>query len=252
MRARRTKSRFASKPLNGRSASLPPFDHPALADGRTLYPKTVRTPRRDAAAQWALKRGENSAKIGGEIVKGRWRGLPVYTLSLEERATCPRTCHHWRSCMGNSMHWSDRVQPGADLEWRLEREIAMLEIEHGRFVVRLHVLGDFYSVGYVELWRKLLDRHAGLNVWGYSARHDQGDPIAAALLSLVRSQWDRFAVRFSNAPQPFEAPTTISVEHPYQIPAGSILCPEQVGKTESCSTCGLCWQSERRVAFIQH
>ena len=27
------------------------------------------------------------------------------------------------------------------------------------FAVRLHNLGDFYSVEYVELWRKLLERH---------------------------------------------------------------------------------------------
>jgi hypothetical protein len=31
------------------------------------------------------------------------------------------------------------------------------------------------------------------------------------------------------------APTTITVEHPYGVPDDAILCPEQVGKTESCS-----------------
>ena len=99
------------------------------------------------------------------------------------------------------------------------------------FAVRLHALGDFYSVRYVELWRKLLARHPALHVWGYSARHDKGDPIAAALASLARDAgWDRFAMRFSNAPS--ETRSTISVEHPYQVPPDAILCPEQVGKTE--------------------
>jgi hypothetical protein len=74
------------------------------------------------------------------------------------------------------------------------------------------------------------------------------DPIAAALASL--GHWDRFAMRFSNAP--LETRSTISVEHPYQVPPDAILCPEQIGRTESCSTCGLCWQSERRIAFLQH
>lgn len=84
-----------------------------------------------------------------------------------------------------------------------------------------------------------------LHVWGYTARWQvKDDPIAAALVSLVEHKWDRFAVRFSNAPSPFEASSTISVEHPYQVPPDAILCPEQVGKTESCSTCALCWQTQ--------
>ena len=41
-RVRLTKSRFASKPLNGKTATLPPFDHAALTEARTLYPSTVR------------------------------------------------------------------------------------------------------------------------------------------------------------------------------------------------------------------
>ena len=206
----------------------------------------MRRPGRSATDQWALKCGENSAKIGGEILKGRWRGFPVYTLSLEERRTCARTCHHWRSCMGNRMNWADRVAAGPDLEWRLKREVALLDIEHpDGFAVRLHMLGDFYSVAYVNLWCALLQRHTALHVWGYTARHDKNDPIAAALLSLTRSHWDRFAMRFSNAPFPFEAPATVSIEHPFQRPPDAVVCPEQVGKTESCSTCGLCWQSRR-------
>lgn len=249
MKARRTKSRFASRPLNGRPASLPPFDHPALTAGRTLHPQTVRAGRN----RWALKRDENSPKIGGKILKGKWRDFPVYTLTLEERATCPRSCHHWRSCMGNKMHWADKIAAGPDLEWRLPREVALLSIDHGEgFAVRLHVLGDFYSVAYVNLWRMLLKRHPPLHVFGYTARHDEDDPIAAALISLAGFHWDRFAMRFSNAPFPFDVPSTISVERPYQLPPDAILCPEQIGKTESCSTCGLCWQTKRRIDFLQH
>jgi hypothetical protein len=245
---RLTKSRFASKPLTGKSASLPPFDHPALVESRTIYPSTVRAGR----DRWALKSGENSAKIGGLIMKGRWTGFPVYTLTLEERATCPTSCHHWRSCYGNSLHFADRVAAGPDLEWRLPREIALLETYHpDGFVVRLHVLGDFYSVEYVDLWARLLERHPALRVFGYTARHDKDDPIAAALKAVVDQHWDRFAVRFSNAPSDFGAPATISVEHPLQA-RDAVVCPEQLGRTESCSTCALCWQSRKRIAFIQH
>jgi len=245
----KTKARFASRPLHNQSASLLPFDHPAINAGRTIYPLTVRPAR--SGERWALKRGEHQRKIGGLILKGRWRGLPVYTLSLEERATCPTSCDHWRSCFGNKMRWADRVEAGPDLEWRLEREIALLDIDHPRgFVVRLHVLGDFYSVRYVDLWRKLLGRHPGLNVYGYTARQS-GDPIGDALALLARDAgWRRFAMRTSNGPR--STRSTVSIEHPLQAPPDAIVCPEQIGRTESCSTCGLCWQSERRIAFIHH
>ena len=73
MTARRTKSRFASRPLNGQSASLPAHDHPAIMSGRTIFPGTVRPAR--SSDRWALKRGEHSRKIGDEILKGEVEGL---------------------------------------------------------------------------------------------------------------------------------------------------------------------------------
>src|SRR5262249_43916188 len=157
---------WASRPLNGRSARVLRDDHPAVIAGRTIYRSRVYAPSRDANGLWVLKSAANSRKIGGEILKGRWRGLPAYTLTLEERATCPATCHHWRSCYGNKMQWAQRMKAEPDLEWRLEREVALLDIDHpDGFAVRLHELGDFYLVEYVELWGKLLERHPGLHIW---------------------------------------------------------------------------------------
>jgi hypothetical protein len=253
--SRLTKSRWISRPLNGIPASMPAYDHHAIITGHTIYPATVSKLSRGGDGSWALKSATNTAKIGGEICKGKWRGFPAYTLTLEERATCPTSCRHWRSCYGNKMHWTERMEAGTDLEWRLIREIALLDIDHPNgFAVRLHNLGDFYAVGYVELWRTLLERHSALHVWGYTARVDaKDDPIAAALVAVVQRHWNRFAIRFSNASlSSTECPTTISIETAHQKPPDAILCPEQVGKTESCSTCGLCWNSKRRIAFLQH
>jgi hypothetical protein len=249
-RSRLTKSRWPARPLNGRSASMPPYDHPAIMSGHTLYPLTVRPVQQDN--RWALKNASNNRKIGGEILTGKWAGLPMYALSLEERATCPKTCKQWRSCYGNKMHLADRVQAGPELESRLEREIEALDIGHlNGFVVRLHVLGDFYSVAYVELWRRLLRQHSTLHIWGYTARHNDDDPIAAALSSVAGEfGWARFAIRLSNAPS--EARSTIVVEHPQSKPDDAILCRQEIDKKESCSACALCWESEKRIAFIQH
>ncbi len=116
--------------------------------------------------------------------------------------------------------------------------------------MRLHILGDFYSVEYVDLWRRLVNRHHNMLVFGFTARWEPWDPIAAALLHLVDEKWHRFAIRFSNAP--VDECSTVSIEHPIQKPKDAIICPAQVGKTDSCGSCALCWQSRRRIAFLQH
>jgi hypothetical protein len=46
--------------------------------------------------------------------------------------------------------------------------------------------------------------------------------------------------------------STVTIESVRQKPADSFVCPEQTGRTESCSTCGLCWATKKRVAFLQH
>lgn len=244
-----TQSRFASRPLFGRgSPGMPPFDHPAISDGRTMFPSRVITPDDDVQL---FKSGHNSTKIGKHITKGRWKGFEIYTLTLEERATCPQSCKHWRSCYGNNMQMAQRFAHGDLLETKIVYEVAALAKRHPNgFAVRLHVLGDFYSVRYVRLWSILLDECPQLHVFGFTARWSDTDPVAHELSELSRKRWQRFAIRFSNAPM--SERSTISIEHPYQKPADAIICPQQMGKTTACATCALCWQSKKRIAFVQH
>lgn len=242
------RSRYEPASLTGSTARLPPFDHPALAQAETMFPLT----RTAADGRLVLQSGANTAKIGRRIEKGKWKGFEVYTLTLEERATCPMSCRHWRSCYGNHMHLARRFGHGVALENHLRLEVASLARKHpDGFAIRLHNLGDFYSVSYVEMWRELLDRHRSFHAFGFSARHDyHGDPVAKALIDLIGKRWSRFAIRLSNAP--IEHCSTISIEHPFQKPSDAIICPQQIGKTAACSTCALCWQSTKRIAFIQH
>ena len=248
-KGRDTTSRFANRPINTRIVRLPAVDNPALAGKKSLYPHTVVS---DLSLRPILKEGQHSPKIGGKILKGKWKGMPVYTLTLEERATCPTSCGHWQSCYGNAMHFAVRHDHTApDFEERLVRNVVRLGRQYPRgFVVRLHVLGDFFSVRYVALWAALLEQVPALNVFGYSARWDDADPIAVALIKLTIAQWERFAMRFSDAP--VDECSMVSLEHPIQRPADAIWCPEQSGKTESCASCALCWHSKRRIAFVTH
>jgi hypothetical protein len=211
----------------------------------------VRAPRDDTPV---LKRGEHNWKIGDRILMGRWTGLPTYTLTLEERATCPPTCLHWLDCYGNRMWRADRWQAGPALERSLRRQIEAFSIDHPcGFVVRPHILGDFYSVEYVQLWHGLLARYSTLNVWGYTARIDKGDPIAAALATLADDiGWDRFAVRGSDAP--VGRPRTASIKVPRQTPPDAVICPEQLGKVKNCGACGLCFSTPpiSCIGFVNH
>jgi hypothetical protein len=243
-----TQSRRGSHTVNHRPFTMPPVNNPAFDEARTIYPRTVVDV---AGLQNLLISGVNSKKIGAVITKGPAKGFPIFTLTLEERATCPTSCDSWRSCYGNQMNWAKRVRHGAAFEERLAAELAVLQSRHPRgFAVRLHVLGDFYSVEYVRLWESFLARFRSMFVFGFTARWRRDDPIALALLDLVVREWGRFSIRFSNAP--VDECSTVSIEHPVQKPDDAVLCPAQVGKTESCGTCGFCWNSRRRVAFLQH
>lgn len=225
-------------------------DHPSVVAARTLYRKRI-VPA--SAEKTLLKSGQHQRKIGSHVTKGRWAGMPIYTLTLEERATCPRDCSHWLDCYGNKMNWSRRIEHGAELERRLAYEVSMLAAQHPRgFVVRLHVLGDFYSVRYVRLWIDLVRQHGALRVYGYTARDPLSDPIGVLLDKASFSMWGRFAIRFSGRMRSerstvtyYETPTTPMV-------GGCVVCPAQTGRSDCCGTCGLCWQTTRNIAFLVH
>ena len=226
-----------------------PKEHPAVVTGRTKYIKRVIDPNE---APRVLIPGQNSRKIGGMVVKGKWAGMPIYTVTLEERKTCWSGCAHWQDCYGNKMNWSRRLKTGPALERRIERELANLSDEHrDGFVVRLHVLGDFPSLTYIKRWRTWLRRFPQLRVFGYSS-WPPTTPIGAAITSLRSEQWGRFAVRTSNAGlQRFGANTIYREPEGTVVPEG-VVCPAQTDRTECCGTCGLCWQSEKSIAFIAH
>lgn len=224
-------------------------DHPAAVEGRTLFPGRVAVP---SASAPVLRSGHHNRKIGAWVEKGRWAGMPIYTLTLEERATCPRTCRHWGDCYGSSMNWPVRNAAGPELEARLAVELAQLQARYPTgFVVRLHVLGDFASVAYVQRWLGWLGQFPALRVFGYTARQPD-DPIGALLRDASDRLWDRFAIRLSNGGASERGATTI-----YRAPAsprvdGAIVCPAQTGRTDCCATCALCWGMRQNIVFLAH
>lgn len=217
---------------------------PAYRSGRTIFPSRVFDPDE---VQRILKDGHQSRKIGKFVTKGARRGWPLFTLTLEERATCPRSCKAWSFCYGNSMQAAERITAGPALEKALWNELLALQFAHpGGFMVRVHVLGDFYSLAYVALWARALKAFPALHVFGFTAR-DPDSEIGAALWQLAGNQWERFAVRFSGLRGSTMGSQLMPDEDPEAIP-----CPAQTGATDCCATCGLCWNSQRSIAFARH
>lgn len=224
-------------------------DNPSLAKGRTIFLKSVTAPEK---ASRLLQPASTNRKLGNgkkTIVKGRWAGMDMYQLVLEERATCPKSCQQWSSCYGNNMYLAKRID---HRDWdkfksALESELAALASSNpGGYVVRLHVLGDFFSLRYVDLWARALKRHPELRVFGYTHRWPkQGDGIGEALRELNK-QVDRWWVRFSDRGGKMSANVGPSAG------PGDIRCPHETGQTESCLTCGLCWQTDKPILFTEH
>lgn len=219
--------------------------HPVVEAGRSIfYRKGTKAPSENP-----LVSGHNNVKIGRDVRKGHLRGYWIYTLSLEERATCPRSCAHWYDCYGNNMPFAKRLEHGPALEAAIEAQLDRLLSVRGRrgVLVRLHALGDFYSVDYVAFWRRMLAKHHRLAIFGYTARQDA---IAQSVAQMNEDFGPRCMVRWSDGKRPLMA--TVSVQREEDAPANTFVCPEQTGRTQCCATCGACWGTTKNVAFLGH
>lgn len=179
----------------------------------TMFPTRVFQP---SPGSPVLIDGSSNSKIGGDVLVGSLKGAKIYTLTLEERATCPTSCLLWRGCYGNTMQHPRRWRHGPDLEAQLEREAHELVHRDGRVLVRLHVLGDFYSIDYVALWERLLLDLPKLHVFGFSAWPENTEIGDAIVCPEQRDAMDG-------------------------------------GKRGThCGTCAFCWSCDKPLAFVEH
>lgn len=242
-----TLTRWVKEPGRHTSGRAPAL-MPAAATG-TKFPSRVIRP---VDMSHLLVSGHSNVKIGRDVRKGKFKGYWIYTLSLEERATCPSSCVHWRNCFGNNMPFAKRIDhTSPDFLPRLEREIDNLLAVRGRkgVLIRLHALGDFYSEMYVAFWGRLLEKHSNLAVFGYTARLP-GTSIGDAVQATWLAHKERFMVRVSDGDD--LNMSTVSISQPQDRPRDTFLCPEQTGQTQCCATCGACWSTTKNVAFLAH
>ena len=225
-----------------------------------------------AKTERAIKASTN-VKLGKRVTKGPLKGFPIFTLTLEERATCPRSCVHWSDCYGNNMMNATRYAADDALIEQIEKDLAFYQAKHpGGFLVRLHVLGDFYSLQYVAHWARWLGMFPALHVYGYTANQpDATDSkergIGQALATLRQECGMRWAVRFSGSFEQRFAALSADDARARDLLASkqAFTCPTQISKATgklakkgeetlapSCGACGLCWQASKPVVFITH
>jgi hypothetical protein len=237
----------------------------AIISSRSVYWMNVKSVSDGMAkTERAIKPSKNK-KLGKVVKVGRLKGARIFTLTLEERATCPTTCAHWETCFGNNMNYAVRYKVDAALLAQIEDDLTVYNKRGKPFLVRLHILGDFPSIEYVAFWARMLGRFENLNVYGYTARLS-GTPIGDAILSL-RSP--RFMVRQSGQ---FDGSnmSALSFDDERALPMvtakKAIVCPTQIAKrgeyelaakgidtlTPNCGTCGLCWTTPKNIVFLTH
>lgn len=236
---------------HGKKASprLPTLEHAAAREGRTYFGKSVKDP---GAMTNLLVSGHSNVKIGRDVRVGKFKGWWLYTLSLEERKTCPRACHHWQNCYGNSMPYAKRIDHTAPeflplLEANIERLLAVRN--RPGVIVRLHALGDFYSEAYVSFWLRMLTTHRNLIIFGYTAWLTD-TRIGASVDRLVDLFPGRAMIRFSNGG--YSSRSTVPITDAEACPPGAFVCPEQTGQFDACGKCGACWTTLKNVAFMAH
>jgi len=242
----------------------------------TKFPKNVKLPRRRSNGLYIIGDSTNIPKLTATepvrglkektqtnryIRKGPLKGLPMFVMTLEERETChgpkgerlPCFAH----CYGNNMPFAVRFDHTSEgfLDV-LEHDIDLLAKRNvNGFSVRLHELGDFYSLEYVAFWKRMMVKHDSLHIFGYT--HKTG-PIGDAIEKLYHDFFGRFVIR--NSDDSMRKELRLS---PYWTAKGSkrpsanyegsgVVCPQQTGKSNSCADCGLCMNTKTDIAFIGH
>lgn len=213
---------------------------------KSKFQKSVKPPRMDM-----LKAGKSNKKLGASVRKGWWKGLPIFSLTLEERKSCPSHCEQWKNCYGNNMpfaHRYDHTHPW--FEQTLATNLVQLSQKYEQgFVVRLHVLGDFYSPDYVRFWLNMMLGIPQLRVFGYT-HHRHDSTIGSMIANLNGLFPNRWRVRFSDDENTEFRSQVVASEQLAR--RDGIVCPEQLGLTESCGDCGYCWHSNKPVYFLEH
>ena len=121
-----------------------------------------------------------------------WSIPHVKTCNPRLRRYCAKSCYNnrIRDMFPNVWDmWTHNL-------WMLENYPSLAELLIRKFlymalpqVMRLHVAGDFYSVKYLDMWRRIAGDHPGTVFYGYSKMDGLDHASLPDNLRILRSQW---------------------------------------------------------------
>jgi len=182
------------------------------------------------------------------IRKGIFRNMALYVLTLIERENC-NDCPILESCYGRNMHRGVRMDPKAKgFKPAILKDLTTLSKRYPRgYVIRLHELGDFFSVEYVRFWERQLVENPELNIFGYSHQSGEiGDEIDRVFLD-YKGRFNIMDSDGSHGTGIRPIATVSEIDVPWATD-----CPQQTKKSMSCITCGLCMNGRTPVRFFPH
>ncbi len=225
----------------------------AIDLGVSAFELTVSKPgisHRSGKETPIFKRSTTNKKFGKRTTwrAGSFKNMPLYSLTLEERATCPKDCKMYVPCYGNNTPFATRFKQGFELESRIADELFILDERHpGGYSIRLHVLGDFYSVDYVKHWELMLYLHSQLHIFGYTHRTGEIEKEIDRVFLIFKERFNILQSDKHSTVRP-SALTEITPGH-----ENLITCPEQENKVDGCLDCGYCTlPNVKGVTFLVH
>ncbi|MGW8177247.1 MAG: GP88 family protein [bacterium] len=182
------------------------------------------------------------------LVYGNDKLGAIANFSLPAMKTCPgKTKFCKRFCYGQrNWYRTERVKQGLwdryfislspQFADRVIGEIKDKKIK----LVRIHTVGDFYSVEYIKKWEKIARACAGsTKFYGYT-RSWRVDELRPHLEYLMENflVWLRASIDYTTHQQKPEGWATFS-----SVDGDGKLCPHDSGKVMFCRDCGICWNS---------
>ena len=166
--------------------------------------------------------------------------LPVLKTCPGKTEFCSRLCYglngrfaqpQMRKIFQSNLVASNQI----DFVERIVREI----LKTGTEVFRLHVVGDFYSVEYVERWIEIADRLPGVKFFG-STRSWRVPGLRDAVTRFrdLPNVYLRASIDPTHLDKP---PSSWGV---WSIEGEGDPCPHDFALGEHCFTCKKCWQTK--------
>ena len=111
----------------------------AIANSKTVFGATVKSVSDGLGKTEKIIKTSTNKKLGKKVTKGKYKGFPIFTVTLQERATCPTDCIHWSNCYGNNMPFATRYTVDKQAIELMESELTELQRKYPNgFLVRLH------------------------------------------------------------------------------------------------------------------